>query len=80
MKTEIKEIPFNGSTLLGIRDENGQVWLAVKKVCLDIGLSDGQARRQIMNIQEEELLKSNHRKFVMVGTEGNRESIENKYF
>ena len=53
MKTEIKEIPFNGSTLLGIRDENGQVWLAVKKACLDIGLSEGQAQRQITNIQKD---------------------------
>lgn len=50
MKTEIKEIPFNGSTLLGIRDKNGQILLAVKKVCLDIGLSEGQAQRQITNI------------------------------
>ena len=53
MKTEIKEIPFNGSTLLGIRDENGQVWLAVKKACLDIGLSEGQAQRQITNLQKD---------------------------
>ena len=53
MKTEVKEIPFNGSTLLGIRDENGQVWLAVKKACLDIGLSEGQAQRQITNIQKD---------------------------
>ena len=57
MKTEIKEIPFNGSTLLGIRDENGQVWLCIRKSCLDIGLSEGQARRQVENIQEEELLR-----------------------
>lgn len=53
MKTEVKEIPFNGSALLGIRDENGQVWLAVKKACLDIGLSEGQAQRQITNLQKD---------------------------
>lgn len=53
MKQEVKEIPFNGSILLGIRDENGQVWLAVKKACLDIGLSEGQAQRQITNIQKD---------------------------
>ena len=52
MKTEIKEIPFNGSTLLGIKTEDGKVWLAIKKACLDIGLSEGQAQRQITNIQE----------------------------
>lgn len=53
MKTEVKEIPFNGSTLLGIRDASGQVWLAVRKVCSDIGLSDGQTRRQIANLKED---------------------------
>lgn len=41
MKTEIKEIPFNGSILLGVRTVDGQIWLAVKKCCLDIGLSEG---------------------------------------
>lgn len=53
MKTEVKEIPFNGSTLLGVKDENGQVWLAVKKVCIDIGLSEGQAQRQVTNLQDD---------------------------
>lgn len=47
MREEMKEVPFNGSTLLGVRDESGQVWLAVKKACLDIGLTEGQADRQI---------------------------------
>lgn len=53
MKTEVKEIPFNGNTLLGVKDENGQVWLAVKKVCIDIGLSEGQAQRQVTNLQDD---------------------------
>lgn len=43
---ETKEIPFYGDTLLGVRDESGNIWLAVKKVCLDIGLSADQAKRQ----------------------------------
>lgn len=73
MKTELKEIEFYGNTLLGVRDERGQVWLAVKKACLDIGLSEGQARRQVENIQEEEPLKSNCCKFAIVQMEGNRE-------
>lgn len=80
MKTEIKEIPFNGSTLLGIRDENGQVWLGVRKSCLDIGLSEGQARRQVENIQEEEPLKSNCRKFAIVQTEGKRKVSREQLF
>lgn len=53
MKTEVKEIPFNGSTLLGVRDAGGQVWLAIRKVCSDIGLSDGQTRRQLENLKDD---------------------------
>lgn len=53
MKTEVKEIPFNGSTLLGVRDTSGQVWLAIRKVCSDIGLSDGQTRRQLENLKDD---------------------------
>lgn len=52
-KYEVKEIPFNGNTLLGVKDEAGQVWLAIRKVCVDIGLSDGQTRRQLENLKED---------------------------
>lgn len=57
MRTEVKEIPFNGSTLLGIKDQNGQVWLAIRKTCTDIGLSDGQIRRQLANLKEDLIFK-----------------------
>lgn len=42
-KMEVKEIKFYDDSLLGVRDEKGIVWLAVKKTCIDIGLSEGQA-------------------------------------
>jgi dsDNA-binding SOS-regulon protein len=80
MKTEVKEIPFDDSTLLGVRDESGQVWLAVKKACLDIGLSEGQARKQVENIQVEAVLKSNCRCIAIVQTEGNREVKREQLF
>lgn len=57
MKTEIKEIPFNGSTLLGIRTTDGKVWLAVRKACRDIGLTDAQSRAEVLKMQESLLLK-----------------------
>lgn len=31
MKHEVKEIPFLEGSLLGIKDDNGQVWLSVRK-------------------------------------------------
>ena len=40
---EIKEIPFDNDTLLGVKTPDGKVWMAVKKACLDIGLNQNQA-------------------------------------
>lgn len=46
----------------------------------DVGLSEGQAQRQITNIQEEEPLKSNCCKFAMVQMEGKREASREQLF
>lgn len=76
----IKEIPFNGNTLLGVKDERGQIWLAVRKSCLDIGLSLGQTQKQITNIQNDDALKSNCCYLATVQTEGNREVKREQLF
>ena len=73
MKTEIKEIPFNGNTLLGVRTEDGNVWLAVRKTCTDIGLTEAQARAEVSKLQTSLLFKSNCLKFKTVQTEGSRD-------
>lgn len=44
---------FTENTLLGIKDESGQVWLAIRKVCIDIGLTEHQADRQRDNIKND---------------------------
>ena len=62
MKQEVKEIPFNGKTLLGVKTEDGKVWLAVKKACLDIGLNENQARTEIKKIQTALLFKGGFKK------------------
>lgn len=80
MKTEVKEIPFGEGTLLGVRTPDGKVWLAVRKACRDIGLSDGQARKQVENIQEEAVLKSNCRYLAIVQKEGKRDVKREQLF
>ena len=62
MKTQVKEIPFNGNTLLGVKTTDGLVWLAVKKACLDIGLNENQARTEIKKVQETLLFKNKCKK------------------
>lgn len=62
METEIKEIPFNDGLLLGVRTPDGKVWLAVRKACRDIGLTDAQARAEVSKMQESLLLKDHCKK------------------
>lgn len=62
MKTEVKNIPFAGGELLGVRTEDGKVWLAVKKACLDIGLNENQARTEIKKIQDALLFRNECKK------------------
>lgn len=80
MEVETKEIPFYDDTLLGVKDEDGKVWLAVRKACLDIGLTESSARRQVQNISSDEIYKSNCHKFVMIQQEGNREVHREQLF
>lgn len=80
MKTEVKEIPFNDGSLLGVRTPDGKVWLAVRKSCLDIGLSLGQTQKQITNIQSDVVLKSNCCYLATVQMEGNREVKREQLF
>lgn len=77
---ETKEIPFYGDQLIGLKDENGVVWLSVKQTCLNIGLSDGQARKQVENIQEEPVLMSNCRQIAIVQMEGKRKVSREQLF
>ena len=77
MRAEVKEIPFSGGTMLGVRTPDGKVWLAVKKVCLDIGLSEGQAKKEIRRIESSILFKGNWIKFDPVQKEGSRDVRRN---
>ena len=59
MEVETKEIPFYDDTLLGVKDEDGKVWLGVRNTCVQLGLSDEQAKRQVRNIKTSLLFKNN---------------------
>ncbi|MEF9983750.1 MAG: phage antirepressor N-terminal domain-containing protein [Oscillospiraceae bacterium] len=60
MNQEIKKIKFGEDELLGVKTDDGQVWLAVRKVCLDIGLTDKQTQRQVANIQDDLVLSKGY--------------------
>ncbi|KAF6591025.1 ORF6C domain-containing protein [Paenibacillus sp. EKM205P] len=59
---EQKMVPFNGTELLGVKANDGKVYIGVSYVCNGIGLSEKQKDRQVSNIQEDATLKQGAKK------------------
>ena len=51
MSNQVKNIPFDNGELLGVRTDDGQVWLAIRKACRNIGLTDKQADNELQKIK-----------------------------
>lgn len=71
-KTVTKEFDFYGDKLLGVKDNNGDVWLGIRQTCYGIGLSQEHTNRQVRNIKTSLLFGGNHGKFATVQNEGGR--------
>lgn len=70
---EQKLVNFNGADLLGIKANDGKVYVGVRWVCEGIGLSDGQIKAERRRIQEDITLKASGRNFVLKGNGGSRD-------
>ena len=70
---ETKEIPFYDDTLLGIRDENGEIWLAIKSTCMQLGFNERRAGAQQEKIHNDKILVKGTRNFVFL-TKGGKQS------
>jgi hypothetical protein len=58
-------VPFYGDEIVSIRDENGEVWVPLKRLCENLGIDvDGQRRK----IQDD--LKFNHGVISVVANDG----------
>lgn len=60
---QIKEVNFNGATLLAGQDSDGQIYAGASYICNGIGFTKHQKDRQIANIQTDEVLKQGCLKF-----------------
>lgn len=53
---QIKNVDFHGGEILGVKTVEGKIYMGVRQACRDIGLTDGQARRQVENIKDDIVL------------------------
>lgn len=70
---EQKLVPFNGADLLGIKANDGKVYVGVRWVCDGIGLREGQRNNQLTKIQTDLALKQGVRKIILPTKSGEQE-------
>ncbi|HLO11180.1 MAG TPA: phage antirepressor N-terminal domain-containing protein [Pseudoneobacillus sp.] len=76
MSLMIKEVHFNNDNLLAIKDkENEKVYVAVRFVCDNLGMTEGQQHHQTTKISEDIVLSQGVRKIVLPTKGGNQEVI-----
>ncbi|MDP9675227.1 phage antirepressor YoqD-like protein [Paenibacillus jamilae] len=71
---EQKLVEFNGSELLGIKADDGKIYVGVRWVCEGVGLSDGQVKAERKKIKEDIVLNQGGRNFVLP-TNGGQQDI-----
>jgi len=77
MTTElmIKEVDFNGASLLAAQDINGKIFVGVKWVCDGLNLSKGQMQNERIRIQEDIVLSKGKRNLVLPTNGGDQEVV-----
>ena len=70
---ETKEIKFYDDTLLGIKDENGKVWLVITHSCKQLGFDNQRTKSQGEKIREDRVLSKGVGKFRVLTNGGEQE-------
>ena len=69
-----KEVNFNGSALMAVQSEDGNIHVGVKWICQGLGLSKGQMQAERVRIQEDLVLSQGGRKIVLP-TKGGKQEV-----
>lgn len=51
----VKNVDLMGNTVMAAQDSDGIIWVGVRWMCSALDMTEGQMKRQIKNIQEDEL-------------------------
>ncbi|MDQ0169149.1 ORF6C domain-containing protein [Paenibacillus tundrae] len=72
---EQKLVSFNGDELLGVKANDGKVYVGVKWVCEGLGLSEGQMKSERKKIQEDVVLKHGGSRYFVLPTNGGNQEV-----
>lgn len=55
---KIQNVDVLGDNIVAAQDQRGTIWVGIRWMCQGMGMTDGQYKRQITNIQKDLLLKN----------------------
>lgn len=69
----VKSVDVLGSQIMAAQDNDGIIWIAVRWMCDALGMTEGQMKRQIKNIQNDELFSGSGSNQILNKGSGERE-------
>lgn len=69
----VKPVDVLGDTIMAAQDREGTIWIAVRWMCDALGMTEGQMKRQIKNIQNDELFSGSGSNQILNKGSGERE-------
>lgn len=69
----VKNVDVMGDSVMAAKDEDGTIWVGIRWMCQGMGMTDGQYKRQITNIQKDLLLKNSGSNLILNKCSGERE-------
>lgn len=77
----VKSVDVFGNAVMAAKDNNGTIWVGIKWMCQGMGMSEGQCKRQIANIQKDLLLKKAGSNLILPTSSGEKDvfCLKNDY-
>ena len=77
----VKNVDVLGDSIMAAKDMDGIIWVGVRWMCQGMGMTAGQWKRQITNIQKDLLLKRGGSNLILPTTSGEQEvfCLQNDY-
>ena len=78
---EVKNVDVLGSQIMAAKDADNIIWVGVRWMCQGMGMTAGQWKRQITNIQKDLLLKRGGSNLILPTSSGEQEvfCLQNDY-
>lgn len=71
----IREVDFQGATLMAVQTEDGKIHVGVKWICQGLGLTEGQTKAERNRVQQDLVLSKLGRKIVLATRYGEKETL-----